>query len=220
MAASLMLLTVVGLFGAVVLLIFGLCTKSFFLVKAIAGAVGIWLLIYFGMLLFNSCRSQERVLAFEQPKEFCGFYLDCHLHLQVDQVMKTKTLSGTGGSQTAEGMFYLVTVKVFNNARRAKLGLLEPSAYITDQRGRVFLRRPEAELLVSAGAPPLNQKLAGGDSFTRQLVFDVPSDAQEPVLQVDDGYRIDRWLELFLVGDDDSLFHKKVKFRLEPATGS
>jgi hypothetical protein len=47
-------------------------------------------------------------------------------------------------------------------------------------------------------------------------VFDLPSDIRNPSLLITEGPWMGRLIELFLIGDEDSLFHKKTRFRLEP----
>ncbi|MEO6391594.1 MAG: hypothetical protein ABIP75_07055 [Pyrinomonadaceae bacterium] len=215
MAAPLMLLTIVGVLGAMPLIVIASLTKRRFLLKFVAVSAGLWLLAYFGLLLFSSLNSKEKILTVNEPKELCGFYLDCHLHVAVAGVSRSKTISGTGGIRSAAGTFYVVSVKVFNDAKRATIGLLDPRAIVVDQRGRQFVRSEAAEQALGDSSPPLNKMLGPDESLTKPVVFDLPDDVVQPMLQVNEGYQIDRWLELFLIGDENSLLHQKVKFRLD-----
>lgn len=215
MAAPLMLLTIIGVLGAVVLIVIASLTKSNFLLKMVAFSAGFWVVAYFGLLLFSSLTSKERIMALNEPKELCGFYLDCYLHVAVAGVSRLKTIGGKGSNRSATGTFYVVSVKVFNDAKQATIGLLDPRAIVVDQRGREFVRSEAAEQALGDRSRPLDQMLRPGESLTKPVVFDLPDDAAEPMLQINEGYQIDRWLELFLIGDENSLLHKKVKFRLD-----
>jgi hypothetical protein len=220
MAAPLMLLTVVAIALALAIMVIASFAKNYFLLKVLAGAVALGVLVYVILLLASSLNSHEKILALNEPKQFCGFYLDCHMHVAVTSVSKTKTISGPGGVRAANGIFYVVTVKVFNDARRATIGLLEPQAFVTDQTGKQYERVDEAEQLLPGSTTAFDQRIGPEASFAKTLVFDLPERTTDPTLQVNEGYRIDRWLELFLVGDDDSLLHKKTKFRLEGPAGN
>lgn len=220
MAAPLMLLTVLAIGVSLVIMVIASVAKSFLLVKVVAGVVLLGVIAYFVLLFVASFRSQEKFLALNEPKQFCGFYLDCHMHVAVTNVSKTKTIAGPAGDRSAKGIFYVVSVKVFNDARRATIGLLQPDAFVTDLTGARYSRVTEAEQFLPGAEVAFDQRIDPEKSFTKRLVFDFPSETANPTLEVDEGYRIDRWLELFLVGDDDSLLHKKTKFRLEVLAGN
>ena len=61
------------------------------LLGVLGGAVPVG---YLALLLAASLTSHEKVLGLNQEKDFCGFYLDCHLSLSVVNVAKTRVLSG------------------------------------------------------------------------------------------------------------------------------
>jgi hypothetical protein len=220
MALPLMMLTIFGLMMAVALLIYASIKGAGELMKFVVGSVVVWLGIYFALLLNTSFKSQEKVLAWNEPKAFCGFYLDCHLHAAVMNVKQAKTIGEGANQKTAQGTFHVVTVKIFSDAKRATLSLANPQAVVVDEKGRTFNRATEAEQALEATtnkAIPFDKQVGpAGDSFTKEIVFDLPNDARGPRLQITQGYAIDRALELFLIGDEDSLFHKRARFSLEP----
>lgn len=221
MGLLLIMATVLGLIAAVFLIIVSSIKQMQAVTKFVFGAVAIWMSLYFALLFFTSFTSKEKVLAFNEPKEFCGFYLDCHLHAAVTNVRQTKTIGEGANQKTAQGLFYVVTVKVFSDAKRAKLGLLMPRARVFDVTGKVFERSAEAEQALEAttGNPTTafdKQLGPEGDYFTKEIVFDLPDDAKNPKLDLTEGYAIDRVIEFFLIGDEDSMFHKRVRFSLEP----
>ncbi len=49
------------------------------------------------------------------------------------------------------------------------------------------------------------------ESFEKEVVFDLPVDAKAPRLDMHDGHAL---IEKVLVGDEDSIFHKRNFFKL------
>src|SRR5437870_2547686 len=102
MGVLLMLMTIAGFFAAVVLLIVASLTKKGWLAKFTIGGAAVWLAFYAVMLVGFSLASKEKVLAAGEAKEYCGFYLDCHVHTTVTGVRTAKSI----GDRTATGTFY------------------------------------------------------------------------------------------------------------------
>jgi len=65
------------------------------------------------LFFVGSFFSQERTLGLNEPKEFCGFYFDCHLQASVAGVRTARQIGG----QTAQGRFLVVSVKIASDAR-------------------------------------------------------------------------------------------------------
>lgn len=145
-----------------------------------------------------------------ESKEFCGFYLDCHLRAAVTDARKTKML----GDKTANGEFYIVKIKVSSNAKRATLGLLTVDARVIDDRNREFTRDLQTESQLGE-QPPFEQRISLTESFEKDIVFDLPADVENPRLDIREGYGVDHVIEAVLIGDEDSLFHKRIRFNLE-----
>ncbi len=213
MGLLMMLATIGGMGLAFILLIIAAWTKQVWLSKFVSGAVAVWLVFYTTMLLGVSLASRETTLGLNEPKEFCGFYLDCHMHAAVTNVKKTKTL----GDKTAEGEFYIVRVKVFSDAKRATLGLITVDAKVSDDRNREFRRDAEAEENL-VEQPPFDRQISPLESFEKEIVFDLPADAKNPRLDIKEGYGIDHLIEAFLIGDEDSILHKRNYFELAEQT--
>lgn len=210
MGVILLLMTIGGTLAAAVLFAFAGWTRRAWLKNFVLGGVAVWYGFYLIAFTLSSVFSEEKTLALNEPKEFCGFYFDCHLHTAVDGVRRAKTL----GDRTAAGEFYIVKVRVFSNAKREPLHLVAAEARIVDERKREFARDAEAEKFL--GEQPAFEKTVGpAESFTREIVFDVPADARNPRLDLRDGYGIDRVIEAVLVGDEDSLGHKRQFFALD-----
>lgn len=209
MGVLLMLTTIGGLLAAGVLFIIALYTGKAWLAKFVVGGVVVWFVFYGAMLLGFSLFSKEKVLAVNEPKEYCGFYLDCHMHTAVTGVRRTRTI----GNRTANGEFYIVRVNVFSNAVKATLGLTTVDTHVVDSEDRRYTRDTEAESQL-APQPPFEKQIGPEESFEKEIVFDLPVDVKEPRLDIAEGFGIDKVSEYVLVGDEDSIFHKRTYFKL------
>src|SRR4051794_27769673 len=103
MGVLLLLMTIGGLFVAVIMLVAASLTRKAWLAKFTVGGVAVWLAFYVVMLVGFSLASKEKVLAAGEAKEYCGFYLDCHLHTVVTGVRTAKMIGG----RRASGTFYI-----------------------------------------------------------------------------------------------------------------
>ncbi|MFZ1702117.1 MAG: hypothetical protein WBO10_07365 [Pyrinomonadaceae bacterium] len=218
MGVLLMLMTIGGLVAAGILLAISLFSKKAWLTKFTLGGVAVWLVFYVAMLFGFSLISTEKVLAVDEPKEFCGFYFDCHMHTAVKAVRTTKIV----GDQTAKGEFYIVTVQVFSDARSPSIGLrlTDPMAVVVDTNGNSFPRSKDAEKALPTADVDLGQSVWNEKPLEKEIVFDLPVDFQNPRLDVREGLGIDKVIEAVLIGDEDSLFHKRTYFKLESATST
>lgn len=211
MCVFLLMITIGGSIIAAILLIVSYFTKKTWLRTFVLGGVSVWFASYAILLFVGSFFSEERTLALNEPKEFCGFYFDCHLHTAVTDVRKTKTI----GDKTANGEFYIVKVKVSSNAKQAALHLIETKAEAFDEGGRIYSRRLEAEKLLPTADISLDQEVAANASFEKEIVFDITEPAENVRLLITEGYGIDKAIEAVLIGDEDSVFHKRNFFKLE-----
>lgn len=205
-----MLMTIGGLISAAVLFAIAVLTKKAWLKKFVFGGVAIWFVFYFAMLLGFSLFSNEKTLALNEAKEYCGFYLDCHMHTAVTGVRIAKTI----GDQTANGQFYVVKVKVFSDAKAATLGLLTVDAHVVDGQNRKYDRDMQAEAQLPP-QPDFERQISPVESFEKEIVFDLPGDIKSPRLDMREGYGIDHAIEAVLIDDEDSILHKRNYFKLQ-----
>jgi hypothetical protein len=176
----------------------------------------------YGMtVLAASLASSEKTLRAGERKYFCE--VDCHLAYSVTNVQTAKTLGSGEKQATAEGMFYVVTLRTYFDektisAKRGN-GLLYPNLRMVrmiDEQERWIPASLEGTRVLDAPAAkmvPLDQPLRPGDSYETTLVFDLPPDTPNPRLWLTDPELVN-WL---LIGHENSFFHKKVYFGLEAA---
>ena len=213
MGVLLMLMTMGGLLVAAILLIISFWTKKKWLTKFVVGGVAVWFVFYVAMLFGFSLLSEEKVLARDEPKEYCGFYLDCHLHTTVTDVRTAKQI----GNQTAQGIFYIVKVKVSSDAKNPNIAfrLLEPKAEAEDEGGRIYTRIASAENQLPTAQVKLNQDIKGKETIEKEIVFDLTEPSDKLKLLITEGYGVDKYIEAVLIDDDDSILHKRTYFKVE-----
>ena len=209
-------LTLLGLLGAGVALAVLVRRGDTSVAQSIALVTAAWLGAYATVLIVTSLTSRERTLALGETKRFCGFYLDCHMGVAVERVDTTATI----GSLSAGGTFYVITLRVSSDARRAALHLERPSVVIVDAEGFRHERSEEAERQLARGElVDLEQPVEAGHSFTRTVVIDVPHDVRDPRLLVTMGGGVDRTVERALIGDEDAWLHAPTLHALVPGAG-
>ena len=173
---------------------------------------------YFGGLLVLSFASAGRVLARGEEKHFCE--VDCHLAYSVVGVRRAKTLGEGAAQAIARGEFLVVTLKTrFDETTISPTrgdGELEPnprSVTVYDADGRAYAPSDEgARALDAAGASgtPIETPLRPGESYTTELVFDLPADARDTRLLVNESDLPTR----FIIVHENSPLHEKTEFKL------
>jgi hypothetical protein len=176
--------------------------KVVLLVVMIIGAA------YLGAMLAFSFASHDKLLAHGEEKHFCE--LDCHLAYSIANVAHSN-MFGEGASPTrAQGQFTIITIKTrFDETTigpRRGNGLLFPNdrAFsLVDDHGNRY--EPAAQ----AGTP-VTTPLRAGESYTTEVVFDLPADAKPSVLALNES----AWETRLLIGHENSLLHGKTKFQI------
>jgi hypothetical protein len=199
-------------------LIYSLATKKPRLGKLSAVSIAVVGFVYISLMLVYSFASSKTALARGQEKHFCE--IDCHLAYSIIDVRQSKTLGDPANQTTAAGLYHVITIKTrFDettiNPSRGN-GLLYPNSRVLtviDENGRVFYPTPEAHnsLEQSRGADaPMTTPLRPTESYTSRFVFDLPTDVRNPVLLINEG----DWVTHFVIGHENSLWHKKTAFQI------
>lgn len=210
-----MMLGLLGFMACVGVFIYARRTSNLTLARNVSVVAALGGVAYFSLLLSTSLTSSEQVLGLHERKAFCGAYLDCHLGVSVEAVQQVKVIGQGTYRMQAEGVFHLITIKVSSDAQSMNLRLSHPRAILIDNEGHRYERSEAAEHVLEHQAGTTNsllQPVKPGGSFSKTLIFDVPDDIDTPRLLISKGSFIERLTELFLIGDEDSLFHKKTLF--------
>ncbi len=199
-------------------LVFALATRRRALAKWLGGAAAAGAGAYLGALLLISFTSREENLRKGDLKYFCE--IDCHLAYSLEEISRTKVLGVPPQTAEARGSFSVVTVKTWFDPRTIAAfrgnGPLTPNprtVFLLDDAGRRYEVSPAGQkaLEESRGpSTPLTRDLRPGESYTTTLVFDLPDGARRPRLFLGDTPGIER----FVIGHENSLFHRKIYFEL------
>jgi hypothetical protein len=173
---------------------------------------------YAGLMLAFSIRSEARVLAHGEEKYFCE--IDCHLAYSVVGLRRVKALGAGGAQAEARGEFLVVTLRTRFDANTISSGRgegpLTPNpreAFVRDAEGRTYEVSAEGRRALSTEGGvgmPLDTPLRPGESYTTELVFDLPEGARDPVLFVNESSPETR----FIIGHENSPLHGKTEFGL------
>lgn len=201
--------------------VFAFAMRRRVLAKWLAGAAVAGAGAYLGALLLFSFTSREKNLRKGDLKYFCE--IDCHLAYSLEEASRTRAPGKPPQSPATGGSFYVVKVKTWFDPRTIASfrgnGPLTPNpraVFLVDESGRRYGASPAGRraLEESRGpSTPLTGILRPGESYTTTLVFDLPDGVRQPRLLLGDAPGI----ETFLIGHENSLFHKKIYFELPPA---
>ena len=173
-------------------------------------------------LLATSLASREHILTAPEEKYFCE--IDCHLAYSVAGVERTKILTASPQNAPSAGDFYVVSVRTRFDERtisphRGDSPLAPSPRLITivDSQGREYPVSQQGqqalENLLGTRWTPLTKPLRPGESYVTQLVFDLPASAAGLKLLIASPTE-PTWIGRLMIGDEDSILHKKVLLRL------
>ena len=185
--------------------------------RAALSVISCYLLVLCGVSLV----SRKKVLPPGGWKYFCE--LDCHIGYSVSGVATTAAIGSDQQPTPAQGQFVIVRLKIWfdprtisphrgdgpltPNARRVVLVDANEHAYAEFPLGAAAIARAQNE------AGPLRQPLRPGQSFVRDIVFDVPRAASGLRLLITE----DDPETILIIGHENSLFHQKIYLGLDSA---
>jgi hypothetical protein len=200
------------------LLIYSLAVRRFGRARMAGVALLIVGGVYLGAILIFAVASSDKVLARGSEKHFCE--IDCHLAYSIVDVKQSKTIGKAPNAATASGMFNALTIKTrFDETTisptRGNASLYPNSRLLTvvDDRGRKYSPSTEGQKaleLSGLAGTPLATLLRPGESYTTTVVFDLPADASNPTLLINEG----EWITHWVIGHENSPLHKKTRFQL------
>ena len=104
----------------------------------------------------------------------------------VTAVGRTPQISNKSATAKANGIFYIVTIRVDNKARRVAFKWDERIPQIVNAQGTRYDKSRDGQAALDAATKP-SYTIPAGQSATFQAVFDVPADIEKPVLAFDNG---------------------------------
>jgi len=196
------------LFVAGVLLIQSLIVRKRARARIATIAMLVIAAVYLAAILIFSFASHEKVLARGEEKHFCE--LDCHLAYSIVNSRQAKTIGEPPTQTTASGQFVVITLKTrFDETTISPQrgnGLLYPNSRaltLIDERGNRY--GPVAQL-----GTPLTTPLRPGETYSTDLVFDLPAEAKPSTLFINEG----DFITHLMIGHENSPFHRQTRFQL------
>jgi hypothetical protein len=173
--------------------------------KSLTIAIVIGCGLLFGLLATLAVLNRhDQVAGFNQEIRYDDFAFS------VQEVRTTRSI----GDSTAQGVFYVVTLKVANHAKRVDYEFKRDSPVLVAGDGKQYRVsfEAQADLESASGAGHMCvTPIPPGSSCTKEVVFDVAPDITDPRLRVSTGG---------LAGDIlDTIFYGKKVIVLDPQEG-
>lgn len=173
--------------------------------------------LYGAAFFIAALTSRDIVLGPGAEKHLCE--IDCHVAYSVVRVRTTPTLGNGAARQHARGLFRVVTIQVrFDSATISPhrgMGPLWPGEHlieVVDGAGGHYSYSLAAQRALGLGdASPLTRPLVPGESYSADVVFDLPAGARDLRLEIA-SLVPPTWL---VIGHENSFLHKKTTFRLD-----
>lgn len=206
---------------SILVLLYGSLRRSR-LAAGIGAGGALMIIAGYGLLLCGfSLASSEKVLPVGGWKYFCE--MDCHIGYSVSGVQTTAALGPEVQQTSAQGQFVIVRIKVWFDEHTISPtrgdGPLTPNArriVLVDASGRMYARSSEGEAQLSrvrGEEMTLRRPLRPGQSFVKDLVFDVPKHTLGLRLLITEDDPETR----LIIGHENSLLHKKIYLSLNSA---
>ena len=204
---------------SLLILFYGAVHRSAFFAKLGAGSAITIAAGYFLLLSGVSLASNEQTLPPDGWKYFCE--IDCHLAYSLVSAQTAPTLGPELQQTSAHGKFVVLQVKTWFDERTISghrgNGPLTPNrrkALLADDTGRSYEPSPEGQFALTRNgnsSTAMTQPLRPGESYTTELVFDVPKSARGlRLLLIEDDPET-----RFVIGHENSLLHKRIYFDVE-----
>jgi hypothetical protein len=158
---------------------------------AILRLLGILVGVYLGIVILVSLASPRRVLSIGDDQCWDDWCI---------AVIKVRR------KPVEDCQEYEVPLRLSSRARRRAQRERGVQVYLMDDRGRCY------DAVHDADAVPFDVLLQPQEKVNTKRVFNLPADARDSVLVVSH----EGWFPgLFIIGDSESLFHKRTVVRLE-----
>lgn len=218
--AILLLVTMMAIGGATIIAFLAYRRNNPSVMRTFAGGAAILALLYGGGVIAASAASREQLIERGETKWFCGFYLDCHLGMSVENSENVTALPTADGPIKPAGSFHVLTLRLHNNAKNPNIDMLlyRPDAKIIDALGNEYSRSASGEAaLVGTHRPAVLgvETKVTHTPLDATIVFDLPANIQQPRLRVSEGWIVDRIIELGLINDENSIFHRRSFFSID-----
>lgn len=144
---------------------------------AIVAFVGVSLLALLAVL-----NRRDQIVGLNQEIQYDDFAFS------VLGVRKSDALGDEASRAGARGVYYVVTMKIANHAKRVSYTFKKGSARLVDAGGREFYVSANGQNAIeSAGGNQCSAPIPAGASCITEVVFEVPADTRASQLRISEG---------------------------------
>jgi hypothetical protein len=165
-------------------------SKGLAATSAIVAAIGISLLAMLAVL-----NRKDQIVGLNQEIQYDDFAFS------VLGVRKADDLGNGDSRISAGGVYYIVTLKIANHAKRVDYRFKKTSALLLDDRGREFhIAGGGQDGLDSKQSHQCSGAIPAGASCVTELMFDLPADARVKQLRISEGGLVGDILDVVFFG--------------------
>ncbi len=207
----LFLVSVVGALSVLVALVYGVFSRRRRLIRVVLISAVVWLVVYSALLVVASLLTPQQVLGAQQERCFDEMCFSV-LHAT------TQSTVGAGEqTQTAQGLYYVVTIQLRNASQRTAQKPDHPAFFLDDGQGRQY--QPSQVAQQALGQQPVwDARLQPGETQSRPLVFAAPANLLQQSAQPRLGITEGSWPTPLIIGDENSPWHQVTVIQLDFAS--
>lgn len=165
-------------------------SKGIAVTVAIVAAIGVSLLAMLAVL-----NRKAQTVGLKQEIQYDDFAFS------VQDVRRASSLGSEESQTNAEGVYYVVTLKIANHAKRVDFTFKKASAILVDDAGRDFhLSEIAQRALESTQGGKCSGPIPAGASCTTELAFEVPENAHVSLLRISQGILLGDILDFVFYG--------------------
>lgn len=166
-----------------------------------ASILGGVLALYFGALAAVSVATPRKLIPMGEDRCFDDWCVGA------ERLSVSRTIGSGSNITTANGVFYIVTMKVSSRARRITQRAKDAGVVAMDEQGRTYAPSPTGQRAydsINGAGEPLTSLVGPGESFETTVVFDIPVNTAQVGLEIQHGV----WPGRLIIGDSASFLHK------------
>jgi hypothetical protein len=165
-------------------------SKGIAVTVMIVAAVGVSLLAMLAVL-----NRHDQTVGVNQEIQYDDFAFS------VQSGRKARALGGGESQTTAQGVYYVVTLKIANHAKRVDYTFKPGAAILVDDAGREFhLSEDGQRSLEATQSNRCNGPIPAGASCTTEIAFEVPENTRLASLRISEGGSIGDILDFVFYG--------------------
>jgi len=198
----LLILLVLGSAATILVAVFALIFRRWIFVgKLLAGLVAVWI-VYVCTGTAVAVLAPQHIMSVGEDRCFD------EMCFAVTGVQRTASIESAGGATKAQGVFFIVDVRISNRGGHAQRENGR-NGVIVDQSGQVYPESQAGQLALSQAdgpLPSLDSKVEAGQSVATKLAFDIPTSAAHPAFALGSDLKFNP--ARIVIADEGHFLHK------------